>query len=124
MSGEFKPCPFCGSMNLVLGYEGQPVRRFFVICNDCKAQGPSWDYIQGVDCPAFSMWAGRKRESELEKGYDRRIARLNEFADLDQCDGTCDEVPPFKQCSECLACHVLNLIGFELSAGVKELEEE
>ena len=36
-----EPCPFCGSMRLTVGYDGQPANYFFVRCLQCGAAGPS-----------------------------------------------------------------------------------
>ena len=36
-----KSCPFCGSMRLTVGYDGQPASYFYIRCLQCGASGPS-----------------------------------------------------------------------------------
>lgn len=36
-----KPCPFCGSDRITMGYMGQPGILIFITCSGCGAQGPS-----------------------------------------------------------------------------------
>ena len=35
-----KPCPFCGSRNITLHYDGQPAIEFGIVCNNCGGAGP------------------------------------------------------------------------------------
>lgn len=43
---EAKPCPFCGSENLAISYDGQPAVLGYIACADCKASGPKV-HVQG-----------------------------------------------------------------------------
>ena len=55
-------------------------------------------------------------ESTFRKSFIERIKVLEEYADLDECDGLCDEDPPYYQkCPQCLAREVLNSIGEEVA---------
>ncbi|PHS61658.1 MAG: hypothetical protein COB12_12015 [Flavobacterium sp.] len=37
---RYKPCPFCESTEVVMGYCSESHRSFFVECESCGAQGP------------------------------------------------------------------------------------
>ena len=37
---EIKPCPFCSSTNVGLTRSEVSKRRYWVECEDCRAQGP------------------------------------------------------------------------------------
>jgi Lar family restriction alleviation protein len=51
---ELKPCPFCGSENLIVVKEG-PLSKW-VACMDCYAQGP---VEFGEEEQAISAWNKR-----------------------------------------------------------------
>ena len=41
----------------------------------------------------------------------KRLHKLEDIADGNNCDGDCDEKSPFIKCKECEACSLLNEIG-------------
>lgn len=52
-------CPFCGSKNTSIGYEGQPARKIYVACVDCGAQGPSQRYVANAIFDFNERWNKR-----------------------------------------------------------------
>ena len=70
---EFKPCPFCGSVNLRIA--GGPV---YVECNDCAAYGPSAGYENKVTllemrAKAIALW---EKASEKTDRANAELASL------------------------------------------------
>lgn len=61
---ELKPCPFCGSHNLVEGYHSP-----FVICDDCGAFGP--EHADMTHDEAVAAWNSRaERTCNMETDHD------------------------------------------------------
>ena len=50
------------------------------------------------------------------------IKKLEQLADLDNCDGNCDINPPYKKCPRCYAITVLNEVGEIVREAIKEIE--
>lgn len=55
--------------------------------------------------------------------FTESIEFLDKYADMDNCEGDCDESPPYRKCPECLACHALNEVGEVLDNAVREIEK-
>ena len=62
---DIKPCPFCGEDNLRVERDSSDGVSFYVICNECLAQGPCSltsedDAVERWDNRwALSLWALR-----------------------------------------------------------------
>lgn len=62
---ELKPCPFCGSTNLVV--DSSDMYRWYVECWDCEADGPF------ADDEGLAIEAWNKREGKALLGHKVRI---------------------------------------------------
>lgn len=58
----FDPCPFCGSHDVTVGYEGQPAVNLFCVCVGCGATGPRFAYVRGMEFNIGKAWNNRHRE--------------------------------------------------------------
>lgn len=56
MKYDLLPCPFCGSRNV----EMTGVIMFFVVCRDCKSEGPVAFTTTGGIREAASLWNTRR----------------------------------------------------------------
>ena len=72
MSGELKPCPFCGSKKVrsnLYGREcklGQLRTLYYVYCENCAAQGT---VITGEKVePGEKRWSGSKKHTNAASG--------------------------------------------------------
>lgn len=81
MSQELKPCPFCGATHIAIGYEGQPARHIYVVCNECRAQGPSQDYFSGMTFDMDAAWQ-RRRPPEQSRGDEARVQRSENVGEI------------------------------------------
>lgn len=52
MSKNLKPCPFCGSKNVVVCPDPADQRDHMVMCNDCGACGPACSHAE----KAIKLW--------------------------------------------------------------------
>lgn len=68
MSGELKPCPFCGSNQVALGYSGTVA--VVVGCQNCLAQGPIIRINKNL--PAVQSVETAEREAVI--GWNLRLA--------------------------------------------------
>jgi len=61
MTEELKPCPFCGSTDLVVRelYAGEYPSPVVVKCYNCGACGPTGDY----ESPAERAWNSRAADA-------------------------------------------------------------
>lgn len=62
-------CPFCGSQNVTVSYEGQPASTICCACADCGAMGPSVGVFQSREPPSVgwnrrAALASRLQEKE------------------------------------------------------------
>ncbi len=76
MKEKLKPCPFCGSKNIVI--EGGPISGgFCATCNSCFAVG-SWSHCEDE---AIKTWNERAEKSNrYDKGYlDGYVKAQKEF---------------------------------------------
>ncbi|HEF4835499.1 TPA: Lar family restriction alleviation protein [Burkholderia vietnamiensis] len=67
---ELKPCPFCGSKSITVGYFGQPAQTIFAACRTCGANGPTHQYYGGIGSPVIDLgesWNRRTPASEGER---------------------------------------------------------
>jgi len=55
--------------------------------------------------------------------FAERIEFLDKYADMDNCEGDCDDSSPYQKCPECLARKALNEAGEVLYNAVREIEE-
>lgn len=65
-----KPCPFCGSLSLMLcsfETQGSILRTYYVKCNGCGASGPQ---------------AQRQQETDGEASWNTRIAQEQREANV------------------------------------------
>ncbi len=68
MTEELKPCPFCGSNKITIGYLEQPARYFITSCLNCGAHGPKIERHMASDEYTESMiqW-NRRAEAVVSK---------------------------------------------------------
>lgn len=71
---KHKPCPFCGSINLVVGDNADvsSARRYYVSCFDCLADGP---LVQGSLKAAWAAWDRREARGERLNTMLRQVSR-------------------------------------------------
>jgi Lar family restriction alleviation protein len=70
MSEELKPCPFCGSKDIVLESFGE--LRHTACCSTCEC---NTGYMQD-DCEAIESWNTRSLEDDLRKQLDIVVEAL------------------------------------------------
>ena len=66
MSEELKPCRFCGSKSITIGYFGQPAQTIFATCQVCGATGPTHQYYGGIGGPVI----------DLGESWNRRVTSV------------------------------------------------
>lgn len=54
---------------------------------------------------------------------DKILFEINRIADLDFCDGNCDEESPYIKCDICEAKHFLNELGEDSRYCLKTIQE-
>lgn len=90
MRNELKPCPFCGSNNIVIDGSTDNKEYYMIFCQDCGVSACFAD------------------ESETEEGtvnmWNTRIAPERKPMTLDEAIEHCEEVAT-KNCSECAEEH-------------------
>jgi Lar family restriction alleviation protein len=58
MDKELKSCPFCGSEDVNTFEEDDEIREWYVICNECWAQGAR----SLTETSAISLWNLRNKK--------------------------------------------------------------
>ena len=52
------------------------------------------------------------------------LIKLNELADQNNCNGHCDDHPPYKTCPECMATHAINEAAEVLRLALFRIEKD
>jgi Lar family restriction alleviation protein len=63
MKDDLKPCPFCGSTDVVVGYrDTEYMGFFFFACQNCSTQGPCVKHGDHYESRATEAWNTRAKE--------------------------------------------------------------
>ncbi len=94
MSKEIKPCPFCGSKDLIFSFHSMP----WVHCCVCLVDGPVSDSLEG----ALDEWNKRSNEHVDNAKWQAIAEKLAEYL-----VAICDMLPA----SECENCPLYDCAG-------------
>jgi NTP pyrophosphatase (non-canonical NTP hydrolase) len=89
-----KPCPFCQSKNIAIGYVGQPATAFHVSCYDCGAVGPSSGTTGQTGSGSFGVYGVQEAVNEAIRKWGVRgdVSLADQMFDIDAYGEFVDEM--------------------------------